>query len=336
MLGKSQFQMVNVDDLVLDVDNPRIKKWIEYYEGTPSAANIKLALGVATGDEQSENGTTYSSLKESIRASGGINHPIMVNNDGEKMVVIEGNTRLAIYQDFKEAGVPGNWDEIPSIVYDNLKLEFIDAIRLQSHLVGPRAWDPYSKAKYLDTLYSVEHMTVERIIAYCGGKQRDIKNYIDGYRDMEKYYRPILDSDQDFDTTRFSGFIELQKPQVKESIVKAGKTLEDFAQWVDTKKIFPLSAVRQLPKILANEKSREIFYKSGAKEALKSLDSPNVDKVLSELDLAGLCRAIQRAIDNLQYSNFREMQANSDNPNRLAVLDLKDVFLQLVDDIEDE
>jgi len=336
MLGKSQFQIVKVDDLVLDVDNPRIKKWIEYYEGTPTAANIKLALGVATGDEQSENGTTYNSLKESIRASGGINHPIMVNNDGEKMVVIEGNTRLAIYQDFKEAGIPGDWDVIPAIVYDNLDLEFIDAIRLQSHLVGPRAWDPYSKAKYLNSLYSVEHMTVERMIAYCGGKQRDIKNYIDAYHDMEKYYRPLLESDQDFDTTRFSGFIELQKPQVKEAILKVGKTLDDFAEWIDTKKIFPLSAVRQLPKILADQKSREIFYKSGAKEALKSLDSPNVDKVLSELDLAGLCRAVQRAIENLQYPNFRAMQTNNDDPSRLAVLDLKDVFLQLVEDIEAE
>ncbi len=334
MLSNGQHQLVNVDDLVLDIDNPRIKKWIEYYDGTPNEANIKLALGVATGDEQSENGTTYHSLKESIRASGGINHPIIVNKDDERMVVIEGNTRLSIYQEFKETDVPGDWDRIPSMVYQNLDLENIDAIRLQSHLVGPRAWDPYSKAKYLNHLYNVEHMTVDRIIAYCGGKQRDLQNYIDGYRDMEQYYRPILESDQDFDTTRFSGFVELQKPRVKEAILKAGNTLEDFAKWIDTEKIYPLSTVRQLPKILANERSREVFYERGAKEALRVLDSPNVNSVLTQLDLADLCRAVQRAIDNLQYPKFREMQSNDDNVDRLAVLDLKDAYLQLVNDLE--
>lgn len=335
MLKNGQFQNINVNELILDVDNPRIKKWLEYYEGTPSIANIKLALGVATGDEQSENGTTYQSLKESIRAGGGINHPIIVNDDGTRKVVVEGNTRLAIYQEFKDNGVPGDWDAIPAMVYSNLDLEHIDAIRLQSHLVGPRAWDPYSKAKYLFHLYNVEHMTVDRIIAYCGGKKRDIDNYIGAYQDMEKYYRPILDSDQDFDTTRFSGFVELQKPQIKEAILKAGHSITDFAQWIDKKKIDPLSTVRQLPKILANKKSRDAFYQYGAREALKLLDSPNIDKVLSELDLADLCRAVQRAIEILPYPKYMSMKSKESDADRLAVLDLKDVYLQLVNDLEE-
>jgi hypothetical protein len=329
------FQMAPIDDLVLDVENPRIKKWIEYY-GSPNEAQIKLALGVAAGDEPGEGGTTYESLRDSIKASGGINHPIIVNNNGDKKVVIEGNTRLSIYQEFRDSEVPGEWDTIPALVYDDLGLENIEAIRLQSHLVGPRPWDPYSKAKYLTHLYKAEHMTTERIFAYCGGKQRDIQNYIDAYRDMEQHYRPILSSDQDFDTTRFSGFVELQRPGVKQAIVKSGHTLEDFSLWLHTKKIETLPLVRQLSKILENEKSRTVFLDQGAKEALKALDSPNVDKALAELDLADLCRAAQRSIDNLQYNKYKEMLADTSDLSRLAVLDLKDSFLGLVNDLESE
>lgn len=335
MPSGGKFELVNIEQLVLDVDNPRIKKWVEIYGDTPNVANIKLALGVATGDENSENGTTFQSLRESIRASGGINHPIIVNNNGTQMIVIEGNTRLAIYQEFKDTGVEGYWDKIPALIYNSLDLESIDAIRLQSHLVGPRAWDPYSKAKYLTHLYNTEHMTVDRIIAYCGGKQRDIKNYIDAYKDMEQYYRPILDSDQDFDTTRFSGFVELQRPQVKQAILESGHSIEDFAKWIDTKKIESLSKVRDLPKILSNDKARETFLNKGTKEALKTLDSPNVNQVLTQLGLGDLCRAVERSIDTLQYPKYREMQTSHSDPDRQAVLDLKDSFLELVKGLEE-
>lgn len=333
MLNQGQYQLIDIDELTLDINNPRIKKWIEYYDN-PNAANIKLALGVATGDEQSENGTTFLSLRESIRASEGINHPIIVNDDGNTKTVIEGNTRLAIYQEFKDSNTPGNWSKIPAIVYQCLSEEHQDAVRLQSHLVGPRAWDPYSKAKYLDYLYNEEHMTIDRIYAYCGGKQRDIQNYIDAYKDMETHYRPVLDSDNDFDTTRFSGFVELQRTQVKQAIIKSGHTLKDFSVWIRDKKIDPLSTVRQLPKILGNETSRDIFLKQGARDALKVLDSPNVDRVLSELNLADLCRALARTIDNLQYQKFSSMKDDPDDPDRSALFDLEGSYLKLVDDLK--
>ena len=334
-MNNCKFELVDIDNLTLDVENPRIKKWIEYY-GHPTEAQIKLALGVASGEEARDGGTTYESLRESIKASGGINHPIIVNKNNSNMIVIEGNTRLSIYQEFRASDIEGDWGKIPAMVYENLDLENIDAIRLQSHLVGPRAWDPYSKAKYLTHLHNVEHMTVERIISYCGGKQREVKDYIDAYRDMEQYYRPILESDQDFDTTRFSGFVELQKPGVKEAILKCGKTLEDFARWIHTKNLHPLSLVRQLPKILNNNKSREIFFQDGAKEALQVLDSPSIEKALQELELADLCRALQRAIDNLQYQKYKEMQTNENDSDRAAILDLKYSFIPLLQDLDEK
>ena len=73
------------------------------------------------------------------------------------------------------------------MVYDNLSQAEIDAIRLQAHLVGPRDWDPYSKAKYLDHLRNAKHLTLDQIVDFCGGRKREVLDYISGYTEMEKY-----------------------------------------------------------------------------------------------------------------------------------------------------
>src|SRR6202035_704809 len=153
-----QYQLVPTEQLELDITNPRIRKWIEIYGPDPTAEQIHLALGVGTSDTESGS-TTFNSLRESIRTNKGLINPIIVNRrpDGT-MVVVEGNTRLAIFRGFAEDNVPGPWGHIPALVHDDLAQLGIDAIRLQAHLVGPRPWDPYSKAKYLHHLRNQENV----------------------------------------------------------------------------------------------------------------------------------------------------------------------------------
>ncbi|MCP4609252.1 MAG: hypothetical protein GY845_11115 [Planctomycetes bacterium] len=147
----AHFEMIPIDEIVLDKENSRIVKWIEMYGDDVRAEDMTLALG--TGDRTSgDKGTTFSSLKQSILINRVIIHPIIVNRglDGTK-IVIEGNTRLALYLEFRDGQQNGNWNTIPAMVYENMGQDAIDAIRLQqAHLVGTRAWDPYSKARYLD------------------------------------------------------------------------------------------------------------------------------------------------------------------------------------------
>ncbi len=228
-------------------------------------------------------------LCESIKTNGGIIHPIIVNHrDDGTYVVIEGNTRTLIYREFKQKNLPGEWEQIPSIVHENLREDQIEAIRLQAHLVAPRAWDPYSKAKYLDYLYSAKHLTMPQIVDFCGGRNREVKDYIGAYNDMEEYYRPLLDSDDQFDPTRFSAFVELQRSRVKQALLQAQYDRCDFSKWVKDGLLAPLSTVRQLPRILKNTARREIFLREGAQEALKHLDVPAADEVLGQATLPQL------------------------------------------------
>lgn len=151
-----EYKLVPINQLKLDIENPRIKQYIEMYGKNISSEGISLAL---SGGGTSDNRSSYQALRESIKVYRGIINPIIVNQreDGE-LIVIEGNTRLQIYREFHEADPQGPWNKIMCIVYKDMDAMQIHAIRLQIHLVGPREWDPYSKAKYLYQLSEKDHI----------------------------------------------------------------------------------------------------------------------------------------------------------------------------------
>lgn len=307
------YQLLSVDQLELDTTNPRIRKWVEIYGENPTAEQIHLALGAGSSDTEASS-TTFTSLKESIRTNQGVINPIIVNQlpNGRK-VVVEGNTRVAIYRGFKEDGIAGPWDQIPALVHINLEQTGIDAIRLQAHLVGPRPWDPYSKAKYLHYLRNQEHIPFSQLVDLCGGKRREIQDYIDAYADMEKYYRKVIPEDGAFDATRFSAFVELQKPAIKQAILKAGFELEDFARWVHERLIDPLQTVRLLPRILERPETRAAFLQDGAKEAAKLLDAPPPASAQA-LTLEELARSLAQRINQLPYKDLERLIENQSLP----------------------
>ena len=77
----------------------------------------------------------------------------------------------------------------------------------------------------------------------------EVTTSIQAFEDMEKYYREAV-PDTDYETKRFSGFVELQKPGVKEAILAAGFGLGDFAKWNHEGKFERQEYVRSLITIL--------------------------------------------------------------------------------------
>ena len=302
-------EMLPVDGIELDLNNPRIARILEMYGTKITAEHISMALGAGDTSE-GENYTTFYSLKESIRVNGGIIHPIIANREPSgRLVVIEGNTRLQIYRDFLKEGVPGDWAIIPAVVHEDLDQRSIDAIRLQAHLVGPRPWEPYSKAKYLDQLRNGQNLTLDQIVEFCGGRRKQILDYVAAFHDMENHYRPrVSEAGAAFDTTRFSAFVELQRPRVLNAVAGAGFTKDDFAQWVIDELLMPLNTVRQLPRILNDEKASGIFLEDGAVEALKSLDVGPADATLEEASLSQLARELARRIAKLELRDIQRLR----------------------------
>lgn len=305
-IGPSTLQLISVNEIQLDRDNPRIRKFLEMYGENPTPEQFYLALGAA-GDEEGDNSATFEKLKNSIQTNGGIIQPVILNRRDGKYICVEGNTRVALYKKFHGENVPGTWTQIPALVYADMQDFQIDSIRLQVHLVGTRQWDPYSKAKYLYNLRHTKNMPLAMLVEFCGGRERDVIESINAFSDMETYYRPIV-QEGSFDTSRFSGFVELQKPNVKQSIAETGFTLTNFAEWIRDQKLYPLNTVRILPRILKNQKARDAFLKHDARRASEMLERPTLSKALSEANLGQLTSALTQAIYQLPWLEAEKLR----------------------------
>lgn len=335
-MNAPKFITLDINQIKLDSQNPRIKQFLENYVGEPTSEQISLALSDSgTGDAT----TSYRTLRESIRVSKGIIHPIVVNHtaDGE-MVVIEGNTRLQIYKEFHESNPDGTWAMIPSLLYEQMSEYDIHSIRLQSHLVGPRDWDPYSKAKYLFQLSEVEYLPMSQIISLCGGKSNEITKSIDAYKCMEGAYRKYIeDNELDFEPREFSKFIEYQTPRIKNAVANAGYTIDTFAEWVAEGNIDKAQGVRNLPDILKSDKAKAVFLKKNISEAEKILaveNSEQAPKGLDKIPYDILCNELITRFDNL---GFREVKAlateQSYAKKRDAIWSLSDMLQEMIDNI---
>lgn len=328
-------QNLDIRAVELDRENPRIRRHLEIYEGEIGDDHIGLALNVAGEGDEARGATTPDKLRNSILANGGIMQPIIVNRreDGA-LVCIEGNTRLYIYRQFHDDGVAGDWSKIPAIVHDRLDAEGLDAIRLQAHLVGPRAWDAYSKAKYQWELHYKHLMPIDRLVDLCGGDRRDVQKSINAYADMENHFRPLHAPGEYYDTQRFSGFVELQSATVKTAILKAGLSLDDFAVWLKDRRITGLASVRQLPRVLGDRKAKDVFLKKGIKAALDVLEKPELNAGLRDASLSQLARALTEKIEGFPFSELQRLKASPEDDAVRYLADCHDALTGLMENIE--
>lgn len=307
---------LQVEAISFDADNPRIKKALEKYGNKINAERIHFALRSAA--DGINGASSYTRLKDSIRASNGVIFPITVIPKGDEYVCIDGNTRLAIYKQFTKEGMQGEWARIKAIILKDTNQRDIETVRVSAHLVGSREWPAYEKARYLHYLRNEKLMDYNEMIVLCGGNKTDIERQIDAYHDMNEYYRDVVD-DTAFQIDRFSGFVELQKPRVKDAIFEAGLELKDFGEWVRDGKIYRLEDVRQLPKVLHDGEAQQIFLEGGPRsieEAVRLLDRKAEDQrgktpkkiSLETASFHQLVEVLVRRINDLPYSEVRALK----------------------------
>ena len=301
-MKQAVMQVLPTAKIQLDQENPRIKQYIEYYEEV-TAEVIAMALS----DSSSDSSTTFKALRDSIKTSGGIIHPIIVNHkDDDTYVVIEGNTRLQIYRDFERQGTPGNWTSIIALVYENLSEEEKHKIRLQSHLVGPREWDPYSKAKYLYHLSYEESLPMNTIISMCGGGKNEIEKAIEAYKYMRLYYAPYAESKgYDFDVQDYSKFREHENSRIKTVIAHKGFEEHEFAKWVVDGNIDTAQGVRDIPAIFADEDAFNVFLKENLKAAKRVVDAKKIENEdLSKYPYQTLANALRKKLGDIRHEEI--------------------------------
>jgi hypothetical protein len=310
-MKQAKLMSLPIDSIKLDEENPRIKQCLENYTTvTPEA--IALALW-DSGD--GDAATSYRVLRDSIKDSGGIIHPIVVNHeDNGDYVAIEGNTRLQIYKDFVQKNVPGEWSQITALVYEGLTKVEKHSIRLQSHLVGPRDWDPYSKAKYLYQLSEIEMLPMNSIVNMCGGNKNEITKAIDAYKYMKMYYEPYAKSrGLEPDTRDYSKFREHENARIKSAIQHKGYPENQFAKWVVDENIDKAQSVRLIPAIMRNKEAHDTFLKGNLTEAetvLRAAELSNAD--LSQYPYEVLSGELFKQLMTLPATEVDELANNPD------------------------
>ena len=310
-MKQAKLMSLPIDSIKLDEENPRIKQCLENYTTvTPEA--IALALW-DSGD--GDAATSYRVLRDSIKDSGGIIHPIIVNHeDNGDYVAIEGNTRLQIYKDFVQKNVPGEWSQITALVYEGLTKVEKHSIRLQSHLVGPRDWDPYSKAKYLYQLSEIEMLPMNSIVNMCGGNKNEITKAIDAYKYMKMYYEPYAKSrGLEPDTRDYSKFREHENARIKSAIQHKGYPENQFAKWVVDENIDKAQSVRLIPAIMRNKEAHDTFLKGNLTEAetvLRAAELSNAD--LSQYPYEVLSGELFKQLMTLPATEVDELANNPD------------------------
>lgn len=337
-MNAPKFTTLKISEIKLDSQNPRIKQFLENYAGEPTSEQISLALSDSgTGDAT----TSYRTLRESIRISKGIIHPIVVNHTAQnEMIVIEGNTRLQIYKEFHESSPDGTWERIPALLYEQMTEYDIHSIRLQSHLVGPRDWDPYSKAKYLFQLSEVEFLPMSQIISLCGGNSNEITRSIEAYKCMQGAYKNYIEKhDLDFEPREFSKFMEYQKnSNIKNAITKAGYTIENFAEWVAEGNIDKALSVRKLPDVLKSDQAKATFLRKNITEAEKVLaveSTAQAPKDLDKIPYEILCNELISRLDSMKFNEVKALATEqSFNHKRNAIWTLSDMLHEMIENIQ--
>lgn len=325
----SFFKVLPIKDLELDVNNPRIAELLDRI-GRDNVTPEAIALSLGASEE------SYENLKNSIKENGGIINPIVVQkiNNG-KFLVIEGNTRVQIYKKFVTDNIPGQWEEIPALIYENIASEEIHAIRLQAHLIGAREWTPFAQAKYVHNLYYFEKMSLARIVEFCGGKKTRIQQLINAYQDVEDYYRPMCEDDTQVDPRKFSSFMELQRPQILRFLDANDISKSDFVKWVIQDKFDRQEHIRSLPEIWKSKEARSTFISQGSANAIKKLNAEEyADKELRNIPYERLAIALAERLNDIKATEIRDMRKGLLDDKLNALIRVNESLDVILEEIE--
>ena len=275
---------LKVDELKFWPENPRVY----------SALRQKLFGEEPTQKDIEEVMTSLENVKRlrsSIKAFGGLTHPLFVRNG----VVIEGNSRLAAYRllcridKIKWAKVRCN--VLPDDMSDDLVFALIGSI----HIDGVTEWTPFEQAGYLFRHLQKSKKPIEAIAKDCGLTSSKAKLYV-------KVYETML-ANEDTDQSKWSYYVEMLK---NSDIITKSKNFPEL-NLIDTlcKKIKDGSITK------ANE-FRDIgkLAKANSSEAYRALEAYINDEESLESAVTKVSAEEQKKHARHIAKSFREFLAN--------------------------
>ena len=199
-------ELVKTSELHFDRQNPRLAEY---------------GIHLKTSDEEIIailwDAMDVRELVQSIAASGFFHHePLIVAKENRKLIVIEGNRRLAAVRVLLAPSL------VDSANYDIPKLTKANRERLQSlpvvhesradawrylgfkHVNGPAKWSSYAKAKYISDVHTAYSVSLADIAEQIGDRHQTVQRLYRGLMVIDQAERlNVYDRDDRF-KTRFA------------------------------------------------------------------------------------------------------------------------------------
>lgn len=316
LMGNVPAIKIPIEKVLLDRDNPRIQFLIDSYitKGIKleeiTQKQLMLGLKVKTRGR-------YESLRESIETKG-LLEPIWIVQDGDNYVVIEGNSRRLVFEDLaRKYPDKEQWKRITArVLPSTTPKDTIAFLRLEYHLGGKQAWDPYERARYLYNLRESGY-TTERLARESRSSETEIKNDIKAFEVMRDSFLPKYGTEVDNPLEKYSYFVELVGKQRIRNLLRSGQFLiDDYCEWVAEEKIPRAIDARDLPEIFSHEEVAKAFKEKGYQEAMDLLSTIKPDAV------SPLFRDIEKVTEQLmQLRSYEIIQIREEEPAKREKID---------------
>ena len=152
---------------------------------------------------------------------------------------------------------------------------------------------------------------------------------------MEHDYRQCCESDDEFDPLKFSSFVELQKANIRIALSNHGYSKSDFAKWVYDGILETNENVRHIPRILSNEKAKQIFFVEGSKKAIALLNAPEDSFDLSSMSIYDLADHLTSKLGKISLREVKSLHSSPDGDSRLSLESLKSELDALFEEFEE-
>lgn len=345
-----KFELVNINNINLDLENPRVPLSIRNQEDGKSQEQINsdiIEYLIRTG--------SLTELMLSIGENGFFSGEALLlipdeKNHG-KYIVVEGNRRvtaLKLLHDPSLATISKNkileaansakksieeLTEIPSIIFS--KREDILKYLGYRHITGIKDWKSLEKARYMYTMYqhlkvngSIEENIYKEIAKAIGSNRRYVKRILQAYNlylyiEEKDFFNIDGLDDQNFHFVNLSD--SLNKPNISKFLLEDQEPfntehLKEWTEWLfkenasgKTRLKGTSSDLRDLDQVLANTKALEIFRNKDATLAeavFLAEDAEHIIRVSLEESLKNLVE-IDRVISKVE--DFTKIQNFDEN-----------------------
>ena len=325
-----------VSEIALDAENPRIRHALER-QGITEPNDEQMVFHLKSGMRGSSSGGQdgYRMLRDSIIAAGRATQPVTLmrlpetTDKGEKYICYDGNTRVTIYRELAEKNTPGDWSRISAELIETEneeeRVRAVEEIRIVNHIVGPREWSPYRRAKYLAELHEEKLLSHREIQQLCGGssKRSEIEASIDAFKLMEEY-RASIPNDT-FKEQMYSAYHELVKAGGTDMLKEHDFTEDRFHRLVADRVLTKDVEVRDLKHVLQDPEARAILER-GQRGGLGAAIEARKDRLRQDrrrrehaehMRDAGIVELAQALQSRIERTTVREANDLKEQPGEL-------------------